>query len=205
MLRQRLARHLRRLERPYDTYNRLEISRAALRGGDVHELAGLAGAALESARIAYNFGVTEQSKDTLKALSDLRNSVGDETAKLAETTRGLATVVTGAVVANIGIIVARLSIAADSHWVASAAITIGAVLALYVGSVVLSGFQFLSLQQTLRIEWRNRLYRFLDDSEYKRMVVDPVARAERAFKVAASIGGLMTALLFIGVLLIARS
>lgn len=180
-----------------------EIARAALSGGSVSDLASIARPALEGARIAYNFGATQQSRDTLKALSELRKAVSDETAKLAESARTLATAVAGSVLANIGIIVARLSLPATSSWVPTAAIALGIVLVIYVGTITWSGVHYLKLQQTLRSEWRNRLYRFLDEAEYKRMVTDPVARAERGYWIAAVAGGTMSILLFSAVLLIA--
>ncbi|AUW59016.1 hypothetical protein C1T17_13845 [Sphingobium sp. SCG-1] len=180
-----------------------EIARTALTGGTANDLAASTGKALESAKIAYNFGVTQQSKDTLKALADLRKAIGDETAKLAENTRGLATAVTASVVANLGIIVARLTAPATSEWVPAAAISIGLVLAVYVGTIIASGVHFLRLQRTLRSEWRDRLYRFLDQGEYDRMVTNPVASAERGFWIACFASGAMAFGLLVSVCLIA--
>ncbi|MEG3146533.1 hypothetical protein U1839_17915 [Sphingomonas sp. RT2P30] len=180
-----------------------EIARTALRGGDATDLAAITASAFEGARIAYSFGITQQSRDTLKALGELRKAVSDETGRLADTTRGLATAITGSVVANLGIIVARLTVPATSTWAPAAAIVLSVVLALYVASVIASGAQYLQLQATLRNEWRSRLYRFLDDPEYARMVTDPVRRAERGFWIAAIAGGAMAALLFAAVWLIA--
>ncbi len=59
-----------------------EVARNALRDGTLADLCDIAGHALDGARIAYGFGVAQQSKDTLKALSDLRKAVTDETSKL---------------------------------------------------------------------------------------------------------------------------
>lgn len=180
-----------------------EIARTALTGGTANDLAALTAKALESAKIAYSFGVTQQSKDTLKALAELRKAIGDETAKLAENTRGLATAVTASVVANLGIIVARLTVPATSNWVPMAAIGIALVLAVYVGTIIASGVHFLRLQQTLRSEWRDRLYRFLDQGEYDRMVTNPVASAERGFWIACGASGVMALGLLVSVCLIA--
>lgn len=180
-----------------------EIARTALTGGTATDLAALTGKALESAKIAYSFGITQQSKDTLKALAELRKAIGDETAKLAENTRGLATAVTASVVANLGIIVARLTVPATSNWVPMAAIGIGLVLAMYVGTIIASGVHFLRLQRTLRSEWRDRLYRFLDQGEYDRMVTNPVASAERGFWIASCASGAMALGLLVSVCLIA--
>lgn len=180
-----------------------EVARTALTGGTASDLSELAKHALEGARIAYNFGVVGQSRDALKALADLRKAVGEETAKLAENTRSLATAVAGSVIANLGIIVARLTMPTTSTWVPAAAIVIGLVLVLYVASIAGSGIHYLRLQASLRSEWRQRLYRFLEEEEYDRMVTKPVSSAEAGFWVATAAAAVMTVLLFIAVWFIA--
>lgn len=195
-------------ENPRELENRqnlvaAEIARAGVAGGDLVALAQVAGPALEGARIAYNFGVTGQSRDTLKALSDLRKAVMDETAKVAENTRGLAAAVAGAVFGNIGLIVARLSLTPNNVFVPQAAAILGIVLAAYVGLVIASGLHFLRLQHDLRVQWRSRLYRFLTDADYEDLVARPVRRAERGFYAAAVVGGVLAALLLVATLWIA--
>lgn len=180
-----------------------EIARTSLRDGRLADLASTLGPALEGARIAYNFGVTQQSKDTLKALGDLRKAVTDDAAKLSETTRSLATAIVGAVFGNIGLIVARLTLPANGVFIGPAAMLLGIVLAIYVGSVIVSGSQYISIQRELRGDWRHRLYRFLGDDEYQRMVERPAARAERFFWITASIGVVMTIALLAAVYFIA--
>jgi hypothetical protein len=180
-----------------------EVARTSLADGNASDLAHAARSALDSAKIAYNFGVTQQSRDTLKALAELRKAIGDETAKLGENTRALATAVAGSVIANLGIVIARVTLPANATWVPWAALVIAVVLAIYVGSVIISGAHFLRLQALLRTEWRQRLYRFLDDDEYQRMVSTPVASAERGFWIACCIAAVMTILLLLAVTLIA--
>ena len=180
-----------------------EVARTSLRDGTLADLAGTLRPALEGARIAYNFGVTQQSKDTLKALTDLRKAVMDDAAKLSETTRSLATAVVGAVFGNIGLIVARLTLPSNGVFVGPAAMLLGIVLAIYVASVIVSGGQYMSIQRELRKDWRDRLYRFLGDDEYDRMVERPAARAERFFWITAAVSGVMTLLLLAAVYFIA--
>lgn len=182
-----------------------EVARTSLRDGNLRDLAATLPAALEGGRIAYNFGVTQQSKDTLKALGDLRKSVSDDTAKLTETTRSLGTAVVSAVFGNIGLIVARLTLQANGAFIGPAAILIGVVLALYVGTIIASGAHYIAIQRDLRGDWRTRLYRFLGDDEYKVMVIRPAERAERAFWTTAIVGAVMTVLLLIAVYFIAAA
>lgn len=182
-----------------------EISRIAIRGGGAQDLASVLGPALESAKIAYNFGVTQQSRDSLKALGDLRKVVSDDTSKLSETTRTLAAAVIGAVFGNIGLIVARLTLPANAEFIGPAAICLGGVLTLYVASVIGSGCHFISVQRQLRNEWRDRLYVFLSNEDYKRLVSDPASRAEKAFYGAAVAGSFMALLLLVAVVYIATA
>lgn len=172
-----------------------EIARGTLRDGALPALCDGAKRALEGARIAYSFGVTQQSKDTLKALADLRKAVMDETSKLTETMRALAGAVSSAAFGAIGLIVARLTLAPSNELVTAAAVAIGVVLGLYVGSVIISGVHFMRLQRTLRNDWRARLYSFLTEGDYEKLVETPVERAERGYKIAAWAGGIMTTIL----------
>jgi hypothetical protein len=195
-------------ENPRELENRhgllaAEVSRASLRDGDLADLAAVAGVALEGARIAYGFGVSQQSRDALKTLSDLRKAVADETGKVAEATRSLATAVLAAAVGNVGLVVARVTIAKDARFVAPAAVAIGVALAVYVGLVIGSGAHFLAIQRDLRRDWRDRLYRFLGHDEYRRMVDNPIGRAEKAFRNAAIGSGIIAALMLGAVILIA--
>lgn len=180
-----------------------EVARTSLRDGDAQALAGVLGPALEGARIAYNFGVTQQSKDTLKALGDLRKTVSDDATKLSETTRTLAGAVVGAVFGNIGLIVARLTLPANGIFVGPAAVLLGVVLGLYVLATIASGWHYILVQQELRREWKDRLYRFLPDDDYKRLVTNPAKRAETAFWCTAAVGAFMTGLLLTSVYYVA--
>ena len=182
-----------------------EIARTTLRDGDLADLASSMDAALEGARIAYGFGVSQQSRDTLKSLGELRKAVGDETARMSESTRSLAGAVTTSAVGNVALIIARLTVSKDSTFVGSAAVIIGVALAVYVAVVIASGVQFLSIQRDLRRDWRERLYRFLGEDEYGRMVDEPVGRAEKAFRNAAVASGVIAGLMLAAVVLVVIS
>jgi len=179
-----------------------EVSRTSMREGDVPALASLMTSALEGARIAYGFGVSQQSRDALKTLSDLRKAVSDETSRLSDATRATTAAVTTSAVGNVGLIIARVTLSKDARFVAPAAIAIGIALAIYVGVVVWSGWHFLGIQSDLRRDWRDRLYRFLADDEYQRMVVNPVRAAENGFERAAAASGVIALLLLLAVVLV---
>ena len=147
--------------------------------------------AWESAQIAYQMALADTSRDTLKVLGDLRKAISDETAKLSDQARQLATSVAGALATGLGLVAARIAVKASPGVVAA----IMVVVAIYVAAVIISGWQFIVLQRNLRQAWQPRLYRFLPDGEYKRMVTDPAQRAERAFSYTAWLGGFAVLLL----------
>lgn len=179
-----------------------EVARTALRDGDLTDLASIMGGALEGAKIAYGFGVSQQSRDALKTLSDLRKAVADETQKLSDTTRSLASAVMTSTVGNVGLIVARLTLGKGSTFIAPAAALIGIALAAYVGIVIASGWQFLAIQRDLRSDWRERLYRFLGEAEYEKLVSDPVGRAEKGFRNTSFGAAIVSVLLLVATLLV---
>ena len=150
----------------------------------------------------YAFGVQQQSRETLKALSDLRKAVLDEAAKLTDITRGLVAAVAGAVLGGVGLMVARVALPNTGVFVRSAALLLGLVLVLHVIGTIISGAMFVDFQKSLRKQWRSRLYAFLGDTDYKTLVTNPVAKAEKAFWVSAGIGATLTALTFVASLLV---
>lgn len=191
-------------ENPRELENRhgllgAEVARTALRDGNLADLASVMPMALEGARIAFGFGVSQQSRDALKTLSDLRKAVSDETGKLADTTRTLATAMTTSALANAGLVIARLTLPKGAEFIGPAAFIIGVALALYVAVVIATGFHFISIQRDLRDNWRDRLYRFLPEAEYELMVTKPVGRAETGFRNTAIASGLLAIIMLVAI------
>lgn len=141
--------------------------------------------AWESAQIAYQMALAETGRDTLKVLSDLRKAVTEETVKLSDISRQLAGSVAVAVATGIGLIAARVAAKAPAELV----VIIMLVVALYIAMVISSGVQFMRLQRQLRADWQYRLYRFLPEAEYMRMVAMPTGKAEHSFVWTAWLGG----------------
>jgi hypothetical protein len=169
-----------------------EIARAAGSDRDARSMfKRVARAALESARIAYGLSISQVSRDTLRALADLRKAVSDESSKLADSTRTMAGAVATALFAGLGLILTRVTASTPKP----AVIVLTVVLALYVGSVIWSGAKFIGIQREIRRQWRTKLYAFLSQSEYDDMVGRPAAQAEAGFRLAAILGGTLTALM----------
>ncbi len=148
--------------------------------------------ALEGARLAFQLGLEGLSKDTMKALSDLRKSLSDETAKLSDVTRQLALAVAGSIFLGMGVILTKQT-SNISHM---GVVFFGLVIAIYVCFVGLSGHQYILLQRDLRDEWRKVLYRFISDDEYRRMVANPAKKSEDNFYDACIVGAISLGMLF---------
>lgn len=65
------------------------------------------------------------------------------------------------------------------------------VAGLYAAAVIVSGWIYMGVQNTMRQEWRGRLYRFVPDADYRAMVLVPAERTENMFRVTAVAGSLI--------------
>ncbi|MGG2102701.1 hypothetical protein [Stenotrophomonas sp. NRRL B-14846] len=140
---------------------------------------------LESAEIAYQMTLSETGRDTMKILGELRRTVSDETAKIADMSRQLTGAVSAAVATGIGLIAARVAANAPTLLIMA---VIGVVL-VYIAMIIFSGLRYMRLQSSLRGEWQHRLYRFLPASEYTTLVTAPTKQAESSFRMTAYLGG----------------
>ncbi|WP_426035881.1 hypothetical protein [Brevundimonas sp. DC300-4] len=153
--------------------------------------------ALEGARLAFQYNLAQVSADSAKALSDLRKSLSDETGRLAEMVRQLIGAVAGAIFAGIGLIAARIT----TETPAPALLTMGVVLGGYITFIILNGYRQIALQRELRLEWQKRLYSYISNEDYRRMVLNPAGKAEGHFTAAAWGGGVITALVLVALCL----
>jgi len=146
------------------------------------------GPALDSARLLYKAHLRAGSKDTLKALSDLRKTLSDEVQKLLQQSRDLSAAVWRDVAVAIGALVVRLAIDAAKGGGAGGAGFAGlyAVVAAYVGISyavsVSTNRRFLGVVEASRSAWRTKLYGFLDDADYDALADGPLAGAMAAYR-----------------------
>jgi hypothetical protein len=170
-----------------------EISRHAMEGG----LSSTAlEAAVEGAKIAYQLSLSGISKDSLKAIAEVRKAVTDEINKTADTARQLATAVAGAVFLGLGVVAARVTSSAPPIIL----ISLSLVLAAYVGAVIYASAHFMGLQEKLRVDWKQRFFSFLGAEDYRVLVTDPLATAKRGFVTVSWIAGIISALMVIAVI-----
>lgn len=146
---------------------------------------------LESAEIAYQMTLSETGRDTIKILGELRKTVSDETAKLADMSRQLTGAVSAAVATGIGLIAARVAANAPTLLI----IAVVGVVLVYIAMIIASGIRYMLLQRSLRGEWQHRLYRFLPASEYATLVTLPTKKAEDSFRTTAYLGAIAVLIL----------
>lgn len=155
-----------------------EIARSGRADGEIQEyFRENLTAALDCARIAYQMAVSEITKDTLKSLTDLRKAVTEETSKATDATRQAIAAISTALTVGLGLIVARLTLQINPY-------LISIVMAVAFGYTVLnvmSGGKFINIQRKLRQDWQPKLYRFLSEAEFKKMVGEPIEQAEGFF------------------------
>ncbi len=150
--------------------------------------------ALESAKIAYQMSLSDLGKDTIKSLSDLRKAITEETAKATDATRQMVTAVSGALTVGIGLAAARISTDINP-WLVTLAMSIATA---YMVLVSYSGWSFIKIQRNLRKDWQPKLYRYLPEAEYEKMVSEPARQSEQTFKRSALWGSATVVAMFIG-------
>lgn len=170
-----------------------EAARSITRAEPVGEAFASAGTdILEGARLSFQLSQSELSREAIKAQGDLRKSIADDTAKAAEGTRTVAGAIAVAIATGVGLVAARTTTTAEP-WVLS---LVAAIVGLYLAAVAIAGWMHLALQGRLRSQWRNRFYRFIPADDYKAMVTDPAADAERPYHVMAIIALVVAVALF---------
>jgi len=173
-----------------------EIARSGRADGEVQEyFRENMAAALDCARIAYQMAVSEITKDTLKSLTDLRKAVTEETSKATDATRQAIAAISTALTVGLGLIAARLTLQINPY-------LISIVMAVAVGYTVLnvmSGRKFINIQRKLRKDWQPKLYRFLPEGEFKKMVADPIEQAEGLFYKVSRLGIAMLGVAAMGI------
>jgi hypothetical protein len=162
-----------------------EFARSISRSESIGEAFRSAGKdILEGARLVYQLSQSELSREAIKAQGDLRKTIADDMSKIADGTRSLTTAIAVAIATGIGLVATRSTSTGDPR-VFSA---IAGIVALYLLAVTLSGWQYLCLLRRLRVQWRQRLYRFIPSEDYNAMVSGPAAQAERPYHFMGIIG-----------------
>jgi hypothetical protein len=144
------------------------------------------GPAFESANLLYKAHLRAASKDTLKALSDLRKTLAEEVQKLLQQSRDLSNGVWRDVAIAVGagsIRIAMFGVRGPTNNVGFAVIF--GVIAIYIyvsySMAISTNKKFLNIVEDTRKAWRTKLYAFLDNDDYRSLAEQPLADALAAY------------------------
>lgn len=144
------------------------------------------GEALISAREAYSFHIEGETKDALKSLGDLRKSIQEDVSKAQGATRDLIAAlwrdfaIAGIVLAFRSPVAQQATGASEGLRYVAPATAVLLLLSLLV--TVTSNFCFDILAKWTREDWRRKIYPFVSDQEWKRLVRRPIARTRWVYR-----------------------
>ncbi|QGM48244.1 hypothetical protein [Methylocystis heyeri] len=141
---------------------------------------------LDAAKLAYRAHLKTGSKETLKSLSDLRKTLGDEIQKLMQQTRDLSANVWRDIAIALGVTAIRFGL--DPTKIAGAKAGFSVVFALtaiYIWAsywvALKTNRDFLQVIEDTRTAWRDKLYGYLDKADYAALAEKPIRDATAAY------------------------
>jgi hypothetical protein len=147
--------------------------------------------ALASAKNVYRKHLAKTSNETLKALADLRKTLNEEIVKVTQQTRDLGAglwrdfaVVLTAIVARVALIVSG-NAAADSSPVIYTMYGVAVYLALTLSVALYANARFGAIAKANRLTWRESLYGFLSDDDFKKLAEEPLTQASGIYRTTA--------------------
>ncbi|HHH2259498.1 TPA: hypothetical protein ACPZG0_000597 [Yersinia enterocolitica] len=143
--------------------------------------------ALESARLLYKAHIRSSSKDTLKALSDLRKNLADDMQKIVQQSKELTSSLWKDIALVISTIVIKYTLDASKAPASSKiyALVFFAIAVYILVSHFTSVFinsNFIKIIEENRIIWRKKLYAYLDDKDYHELATTPIENAYKAYR-----------------------
>lgn len=141
---------------------------------------------LDAAKLAYKAHIKSGSKETLKSLSDLRKTLGDEIQKLMQQTRDLSANVWRDIAVALGVTAIRFGL--DPTKIEGARTGFAIIFALTAIYIWVSYWialrtnkEFLKVVDDTRSAWRDKLYGFLDGDDYESLASGPIRSAISAY------------------------
>lgn len=145
--------------------------------------------ALEAAKTAFYAHVRETSKDTLKALGDLRKTLSEEVTKVVQQTRELLSGMWRDFAFAATVLAARMALLVAEKPAASSPAVQGLIfgtaifLAFSLYMTLRSNAKFMSISAQSRMSWRNKLYGFLPEDDLKALADEPLKQSECEYRV----------------------
>ncbi|MBI6140625.1 hypothetical protein [Serratia plymuthica] len=166
--------------------------------------------AFESARLLYKAHIRSSSKDTIKALGDLRKNLADDTQKIVQQSRDLTSSMWKDVALTMSAIIIKYTLdAAKSPATPKVYAFVFFAIAIYI---IVSHFinifinrKFLKLLENNRTVWRKKLYNFLDDSDYNELASKPINDSYLDYKAIEKVSILITSLSAVSLITIGLS
>lgn len=163
--------------------------------------AGVIRQARESATTTYEAHVQSASRETLKALADLRKTIIDETQKVTQRAQDLASSLWRDVAVSASPFV--LKILGDAAKLPDIGLAAGLYFAAAVFIAVSFGLQvringaYLENQRRARAKWFDTLYAVISPTERRTIAEDPISNAEAAYKETRLVVGAIYAALVV--------
>lgn len=141
------------------------------------------------AKEAFAFHLQEQSKEAVKSLGDLRKGLQEEVNKTQTATRDLVSALwrdfaVAGVVAALKAPVLPNAIPDASMKVLQLGVAVLLFLSILVSTV--SSLRFNNLADNSRRDWRKKLYSFMSDTDWKRLVENPIGSGRAVYWVSWS-------------------
>ncbi|MBP6083596.1 MAG: hypothetical protein KA732_20320 [Providencia sp.] len=148
--------------------------------------------ALDSARLLYKAHIRSSSKETLKALGDLRKNLADDMQKIIQQSKDLTSslwkdvaLVISTIVIKYTLDTAKMPNASKTYAVVFFAIAVFILISHFVTIIINSNF--IKVIEENRMSWRKKLYGYLDDADYNELATQPIQKAYGNYKLVRNI------------------
>ena len=144
--------------------------------------------ALESAKTAYRAHLRNESKETLKSLSDLRKALSEEVSKVSAQTRELVgtlwrdfAIAIAAVLSRVALIFADKKPSADSLPMKTVLVGTAVFLLVDLTITLKTNARFMRIAAESRSVWGRKLYGFLTDEDVRILAEDPIQESTATY------------------------
>jgi len=155
------------------------------------QFASRAEQALDSAMTAYHAHIRDGSKETLKALGDLRKTLADEVSKVSVQTRDLIgtlwkdfAIAATALLSRIALLFADKKPAADSAPMKIVFVGTAAFIIANLAINLRANARFMRIADISRSAWKQKLFGFLSDEDLKALAETPIEESVAAYNQA---------------------
>lgn len=150
--------------------------------------------ALINAKEAYRLHLTDSSKEALNSLATLKKTLHEEVGRVVESTHKLSSNLWRDFIIVISVIVLRFTVE-SRNLPKYAVIVVGCIVILFIAinflTAIIVNQRFFKIAETNRKDWRKKIYQFLDEQGYEKLVSKPVLDAQSAYSRVACVTGFL--------------